>query len=110
MYISVSFAHAQLTFLTSVSTHDTIFLSSIVNIQGASDTEDQRLNNATDEHNNNIPPKAPPARTCCGNVAYTVGANSAAAVLKKQGEVSVATQHFHNVNKEKKKKDSCCIQ
>lgn len=90
--------------------HIFIIIFLIVKIQGASDAEEQRFNNATDEHNNNAPPKVPQARTCCGNVAYTVGANSATAVLKKQGEVSVATQHFNNVNMEKKKTDSCCIQ
>ena len=46
--------------------------------------------------------KTPPAtRTCCGEVAYTVGKNTADAYLKKDGN-SAAAQHF---NKPKNKKN-----
>ena len=59
------------------------------------------------------------ARSCCGDVAYTVGKNNAAAYLKTEGEVSVATQHFNKTADEKRNKDpsegqrnaaACCIQ
>ena len=53
--------------------------------------------------------KAPPARTCCGNVAYTVGKNTADAYLKKEGEVSAAAQHFNKEAKNKNKNTSACI-
>ena len=36
----------------------------------------------------------PVARTCCGQVAYTVGKNNADAFLKN-GEPSAAAQHFN---------------
>ena len=52
-------------------------------------------------------------------MAYTVGKNNAAAYLKTEGEVSVATQHFNKTADEKRNKDpsegqrnaaACCIQ
>ena len=50
--------------------------------------------------------KAPPARTCCGNVAYKVGKNTADIYLKQEGyEAPKAMNYFNNKAAEEKKND-----
>ena len=79
--------------------------------QVSDDTEEQPLNSTAGTIKRVIP--TPAARSCCGNVAYTVGKNAADAQLKT-GETSAATQHFNNIEKEKnnnkKSIAGCCIQ
>ena len=82
-----------------------------------SDKEEKQINNNNDGNDYQTTPVA--ASCPCGDVAYNVGKNSADAYLKKEGEVSVATQYFNKVEKEKKntkkedgtknKSAPCCI-
>mmetsp|Transcript_10380 Transcript_10380/g.21942 ORF Transcript_10380/g.21942 Transcript_10380/m.21942 type:complete len:104 (+) Transcript_10380:36-347(+) len=71
-------------------------------ISGSSNSEEQRLTTNTPSSEQDTHTTTPASRTCCGNVAYAVGKNTADTYLKEEGKVSVATQYFNNIEDKKK--------
>mmetsp|Transcript_30616 Transcript_30616/g.56126 ORF Transcript_30616/g.56126 Transcript_30616/m.56126 type:complete len:97 (-) Transcript_30616:336-626(-) len=69
-------------------------------ILGASNSEEQQL--TTTPSSDQDTHTTPASRSCCGNVAYSVGKNTADTYLKEEGKVSVATQYFNNIEDKKK--------
>ncbi len=69
----------------------------------ADTTEQQPLNGVGQA---GVIDKAPPARTCCGNVAYTVGKNTADIYLKQEGDEAPKAMNYFNKKAEEEKNDN----
>eukprot|EP00585_Thalassiosira_rotula_P011577 CAMPEP_0196144110 /NCGR_PEP_ID=MMETSP0910-20130528/15115_1 /TAXON_ID=49265 /ORGANISM="Thalassiosira rotula, Strain GSO102" /LENGTH=91 /DNA_ID=CAMNT_0041405687 /DNA_START=148 /DNA_END=423 /DNA_ORIENTATION=- len=68
---------------------------------GASNSEEQRLTATPSSEQDTTPD----SEACdCGKAAYGVAKNKADAYLKEEGQVSVATQYFNNVEDKKNNK------